>query len=376
MQYRTWDKIGEKVSLLGTGTMRLPLTDSGEIDEPTAIEMLRHSIDEGVNYVDTAWMYHDEKSEAVVGKALRDGYREKVFLADKMPVWYTKTEEEVRKLFEAQLERCETDHFDMYLLHSVDAPVWKRALKVKALDFLEEMKAAGKIKYLGFSYHGEPDFFREVVDAHDWDFCQIQLNYMDAEVQAGVKGLEYAGEKGLPVVIMEPLKGGKLTDNIPPEIAELWKNAPVQRTPAEWAFRWVADFPQVCTILSGMSAPKQLEENLRILDNAPPCSLSEEEHQLIKKAADLYNKLIKYSCTACRYCMPCPQKIDIPRVMEYYNEWFLYDENPKIKGAYHMWLPKGRQASDCIKCGKCEDVCPQKLPVIEVMEKAAVIFED
>ncbi len=234
--------------------------------------MLRHSIDEGVNYVDTAWMYHDEKSEAVVGKALRR-ISGKVFLADKMPVWYTKTEEEVRKLFEAQLERCETDHFDMYLLHSVDAPVWKR-VEGEGLDFLEEMKAAGKIKYLGFSYHGEPDFFREVVDAHDWDFCQIQLNYMDAEVQAGVKGLEYAGEKGLPVVIME-LKGGKLTDNIPPEIAELWKNAPVQRTPAEWAFRWVADFPQVCTILSGMSAPKQLEENLRILDNAPPCSLSE-----------------------------------------------------------------------------------------------------
>lgn len=376
MQYRTWKKIGEKVSLLGTGTMRLPLTESGEIDEPVAIEMIRHSIDKGVNYVDTAWMYHDEKSETLVGKALRDGYRKKVFLADKMPVWYTKTPEKMRELFLTQLERCETDYFDMYLLHSVDVPVWKRALKLGAPDFLEEMKTAGKIRYLGFSFHGEEDFFREVVDSHNWDFCQIQLNYMDAKIQAGVNGLKYAEKKGLPVVIMEPLKGGKLTDNIPPTIQKLWDEAPIQRTPAEWAFRWVADFPQVSTILSGMSSMEQLEENLRILGDAKPDTLTDEEHVIIKKAADLYNELIQYSCTACKYCMPCPQKIDIPRVMEYYNEWYLYDGNPKTKSAYYTWLSKGRRASDCIKCGACENVCPQKLPVTEVMEKAATIFED
>lgn len=376
MQYRTWNKIGRDISLLGTGTMRLPLTDSGEIDEDVAVQMIRRSIDRGVNYVDTAWMYHDGKSEVVVGKALRDGYRQKVFLADKLPVWYARTTKGLVDIFETQLERCETDHFDMYLLHSVDAPVWKRALKLGALDFLEEMKSAGKIKYLGFSFHGEEEFFPEVVDAHDWDFCQIQLNYMDAAVQAGVKGLRYAGKKGLPVVIMEPLKGGKLTDNIPPVIAELWDSAPIRRTPAEWAFRWVADFPQVSTILSGMSAPQQLEENLRILDAAKPCTLTGQEHALIERVADLYNELIRYSCTACKYCMPCPEKINIPAVMEYYNEWFLYDRNPKTKEAYFMWLPEGRRASDCVSCGACEDVCPQKLPVTEVMKKAAAVFED
>lgn len=375
MQYRTWNKIGKEVSLLGTGTMRLPLTEAGEIHEAAAIEMIRHSIDQGVNYVDTAWMYHDGKSEVVVGKALRDGYREKVFLADKLPVWYTKTEEEMEDLFETQLQRCETDHFDMYLLHSVDQPVWKRAMKLNALEFLEKKRAEGKITYLGFSFHGEEDFFPQVVDAHDWDFCQIQLNYMDANIQAGVSGLKYAGEKGLPVVIMEPLKGGKLTDNIPPVIRELWDSAPVCRTPAEWAFRWVADFPEVSTILSGMSSAGQLKENLRILDDARPNTLTGEEHSLIQRAADLYNELIRYSCTACKYCMPCPQKIDIPRVMEYYNEWFLYDQNPKTREAYYMWLPKGRRASDCVACKACEEVCPQQLPIIEAMKKSADIFE-
>lgn len=375
MQYRRWDKIGKDVSLLGTGTMRLPVTRSGEIDEAAAIKMIRRSIDEGVNYVDTAWMYHDGKSEVLVGKALRDGYREKVFLADKMPVWYTKTEEEMEDLFETQLKRCETDHFDMYLLHSVDASVWKRAQKLGALDFLEKKRAAGKITYLGFSFHGEESLFPEVVDAHPWDFCQIQLNYMDANIQAGVAGLEYAGKKGLPIVIMEPLKGGKLTDNVPPVIQEVWDAAPVKRTPAEWAFRWVADFPQVATILSGMSSEDQLTENLRILGDAQPSSLAEEEHATIQKAADLYNELIKYSCTACKYCLPCPQKIQIPSVMEYYNEWYLYDENPKTREAYHMWLPKGRRASDCVDCKACEAVCPQKLPISDVMKKAAAVFE-
>lgn len=197
---------------------------------------------------------------------------------------------------------------------------------------------------------------------------------MDAHIQAGVTGLKYAGEKDLPMVIMEPPKGGKLTDNIPPVIRKLWASAPTYKTPAEWAFRWVADFPEVSTILSGMNSTQQLEDNLRILDDARPDTLTDEEHSLIQRAADLYNELIRYSCTACKYCMPCPQKIDIPRVMEYYNEWFLYDQNPKTREAYYMWLPKGKRASDCVDCKACEEVCPQKLPISDAMKKSAKIF--
>jgi len=375
MLYRKFNKTGQDVSLLGMGTMRLPLNEDGSVDSPTAIEMIRHSIDQGINYVDTAYMYHNGDSERVVGEALKDGYREKVLLADKMPVWLAKDEEKMKEIFETQFERLDVDCIDMYLVHNITAPVWKRAQKFNLLDFLKEQQAAGRIKHIGFSFHDELSLFKEVVDAFDWDFCQIQLNYMDKEFQAGVEGLQYAGSKGIPVVIMEPLKGGKLVDAIPRTVKELWDNAPIQRTPAEWGFRWVANHPEVMCILSGMSAPEQLEENLRIFNEAEANSLTDEELSIIDAASDEYNKLIQYSCTACKYCMPCPQKINIPMGINYYNEWFLYEGNPKLKADYPTWMVKGRQAGDCIGCKACEGHCPQHLPIAEIMKKTAEIYE-
>lgn len=375
MQYRTFDKTGQKVSLLGMGTMRLPVTEDGQVDREAAISMIRHSIDEGINYVDTAYMYHDGESEKIVGQALKDGYREKVLLADKMPVWLAKDEEAMRSIFDEQFARLEVDVIDMYLVHNVTVPVWKRAQKFHLMDFLEEKRAEGKIRHIGFSFHDQLSLFKEVIDSYPWDFCQIQLNYMDKEFQAGEEGLHYAAEKGIPVIIMEPLKGGKLTDTLPPSVKALWKQAEIQRTPAEWALRWVANHSEILTILSGMSAPEQLEENLRILSQAKPNSLTEKELSIIDQVSFEYNRLIRYSCTSCKYCMPCPKKIDIPTAIRFYNEWFLYEGNPKIKADYPNWLVKDRQPGDCIACKACEDHCPQHLPISEIMKKTAEIFE-
>lgn len=376
MKYRSF-KTGDKISLLGFGTMRLPVIDGNmaNINEAAAIKMIRSAIDKGINYIDTAYMYHNGNSEVVVGKALKDGYREKVFLADKMPVWYAKSEEDVESLFEEQLKRLDVDCIDMYLVHNITAPIWKRALKLNTLNFLEKKRAEGKIKYIGFSFHDNLDLFKDVIDSYPWDLCQIQLNYMDSEFQAGVEGLKYAASKNIPVIIMEPLKGGRLTDILPKSIKEYWNSAPVKRTPAEWALRWVADFPEVLTILSGMSSMNQLDENIKTLGAAEANSLTELEHKIIKNVADEYNNLIQHSCTECRYCIPCPVKIEIPTAIKFYNEWFLYDGNDKVKEDYLMWLASDRRASACISCKACEEKCPQHLPISEIMIKAKNIFE-
>lgn len=377
MKYRMMSKTGEKVSLLGFGTMRLPVIDGdmAKINEEEAIRMIRSSIDKGVNYVDTAYMYHDGFSETVTGKALKDGYREKVLLADKLPLWMAKTADDMERIFQNQLKRLDVDSIDMYLVHNINQSVWKRVKNYNTMEFLEKKKQEGKIKYIGFSFHDEYELFEEVVKAYPWDFCQIQLNYMDIELQAGLKGLKLAGSLGIPVIIMEPLKGGKLTDVLPQSIRDFWAQAEIQRTPAEWALRWVADFPEVLTILSGMSTMEQVEENLRILNESEPGSLTDAEQALVQNVAEEYNKLIRYSCTACRYCMPCPAKINIPDVIERYNDWFVYEGNDKIMQDFKMWVPAAGKPSVCVDCKACEEHCPQHLPVSEIMKKAKAVFE-
>ncbi len=377
MKYRTIGKMGERISQLGFGAMRLPVIngDNNNIDEAEAVRMIRAAIDRGVNYVDTAYVYHNGLSEVTVGKALKDGYREKVFIADKLPIWLAKNEEDIDKLFTTQLERLGVDCIDMYLIHSLNAGSWKHTEKLNTLTHLEKKKAEGKIKYIGFSFHDEFDVFKEILESYSWDFCQIQLNYMDADFQAGVKGLKLAASRGIPVVIMEPLKGGKLTDVLPQSIKDYWSEAPVQRTPTEWALRWVADFPEVLTILSGMTAMEQVVENIRILSDAEPNSLTEKEHEIIKNVADEYNKLIPYSCTACRYCMPCPVNINIPNIIERYNDYHVYEGNEKIKLDFNLWVPVKGRPSVCKACRACEKHCPQHLPVSEIMEKAKTLFE-
>ena len=373
MQYRIFNKTGEQVSLMGLGTMRLPTNDDGTINENEAIKMIRHTIDNGINYVDTAYMYHDGKSEVVVGKALKDGYREKVFLADKMPVWYAKEEADLQKIFDKQLERLDVDCIDMYLLHNVTAPIWKIAGKLNALDFMEKKRAEGKIKHIGFSFHDNISLFKEVIDSFNWDFCQIQLNYMDAEWQAGVEGLKYAASKGISVVIMEPLKGGRLTDAFPENVEKLFNSLDVKRTPAERALRWLANFPEIMTILSGASNMTQATENIKTLSEAQPNSLSQDELAVIKQVADTYNELIQYDCTSCNYCMPCPQRLNIPLAMNIYNQWFLFAQSRKTKADFHMFFPKG--VSSCTDCKACEEKCPQHLNISEMMKKAAELFK-
>ena len=374
MQYRTFKKLDREVSLLGMGAMRLPETEDGQINEPEAIDIIRSAIDSGINYVDTAFGYHNGKSEGLVGKALRDGYREKVLLADKMPIWLAKDEEHMKEMFQTQLERLDTDYIDMYLVHSVNKPNWKRIKKLNLMPFLEEMKAAGKIKHIGFSFHDSYELFEEVLDSYPWEFCQIQLNYMDKDIQAGVKGLKLAAEKGLSVIIMEPLKGGKLTTGIPPTVQELWNNAPVKRTPAEWGFKWLANMPEVTLILSGMSSREQLQQNIATVSAADLNVLSDEERELIDKVSDEYNRLIKYSCTGCEYCLPCPQKLKIPDLIDTLNEWNIYGQNPATKMEYIEWVPEGRHASDCISCKACEKKCPQGLPIAQIMKETSEIF--
>ena len=372
MQYRTFNKTGEKVSLMGFGTMRLPETKDGKINEKEAIEMIRHAIDNGVNYVDTAYMYHGGESEVLVGKALKDGYREKVFLADKMPVWYAKEEADLQKIFDTQMQRLDMDMIDMYLVHNVGIPTWKYAKKLNTLDFIEKKKAEGKIKHIGFSFHDDVSLFKEVIDSYPWDFCQIQLNYMDAEWQAGVEGLKYAAAKGVPVIIMEPLKGGRLTDAFPDNVKKFFDTLDIKRTPADWALRWLADFPEVLTILNGVNNMAQTKENLQILSDAKASGLSEKEREAIKKVADTYNELVQYACTTCRYCLPCPERINIPHVLNLYNEWFIFAKSPKTRADFHMFFPKGTSA--CTKCGTCAEKCPQRFPIPEIMEKTAEVF--
>jgi predicted aldo/keto reductase-like oxidoreductase len=372
MQYRTFNKIDIKTSLLGMGAMRFPLNEDGSVNESEAIKIVRTAIDSGINYVDTAYGYHGGASEVIVGKALQDGYREKVILADKMPAWLAKDEDEMKQIFYTQLERLGVDYIDMYLVHNVNRGIWKRCQKFNVMDFLTEMKAQGKIKHIGFSFHDSLDFFEEMLDAYPWEFCQIQLNYMDINHQAGVKGLKLAAEKGLGVIIMEPLKGGRLTDKIPPAIQEIWNEAETKRSPAEWAFKWLAAKPEVTLMLSGMSSMEQLEANLEIFAKEDVAILTEQESALVEKVSDKYNQLIPYSCTGCEYCLPCPQKLDIPKILSYFNDWNVYEQNPSTKNEYSTWLVK--HASDCIGCGACEENCPQSLPIAEAMKAASEAF--
>ena len=378
MQRRKFGKFDFEVSLLGFGCMRLPTvaepapdSEVGDIDQEKAISMLRYAIDQGVNYIDTAYNYHGGKSEVLVGKALADGYREKAYLATKLPVWHVNCEEDGDRLLNEQLEKLATDWIDMYLLHALNKGSWNdKVLKYNLLSFLDRAKADGRIKYAGFSFHDDLDTFKEIVDAYDWDFCQIQLNYMDQNYQAGTEGLKYAAEKGLAVVIMEPLRGGRLVKNIPDEIQAVWDQAPIKRTPAEWAFRWLTNFPEVTVILSGMGKMEEVQENIKTMTDAAPNSLTETELELINRAQQIYNERTRVKCTDCRYCLPWAQGVDIPRVFSILNHASVYNVMDEGKWQYKALLDKGTDASQCVQCGSCESLCPQNLEIIKYLEEA------
>lgn len=374
MQKRIIGKTKEEVSLLGFGCMRLPTLTGGEIDEERAISMIRYAIDAGVNYLDTAYNYHGGKSEALVGRAVKDGYREKVHIATKMPVWLLESPEDCERLFREQLERLDIEQVDFYLLHSLNRDSWHKAVQNEALEFLEQAQSEGLIKYVGFSFHDELPVFREIVDSYPWDFCQIQFNYMDENYQAGLAGLKYAASKGLGVIIMEPLRGGRLVRNLPAEIEELFENAPIKRTPAEWALRWVADHPEVSLILSGMHRQEEVEENIRIMQDAQANSLTKEELGIIKQAKEIYLNRVQVLCTDCKYCQPCPQGVDIPRVFTMYNDASIYNNFDGSRWLYDNLIKNEHDAGRCVACEQCETLCPQHLEIIKFLDIAHKAF--
>jgi uncharacterized protein len=369
MLYRKVDKTGDELSVLGYGAMRLP-TKNGRTDEKRAIKQIRYAIDNGVNYIDTAIAY---MNEPLVGKALMDGYREKVKIATKMPPWSVNNPQDLDNIFKVQLQNFNTDHIDYYLLHGLNRSNWKKMQELNALDFLDRLKSEGKIINAGFSFHGEREIFKEIVDAYDWDFCMIQYNYLDEENQAGTEGLKYAAGKGLGIIVMEPFRGGNLTRDIPPEVDLIWNQADIKRSPAEWALRWVLNHPEVSCVLSGMNEEEHIKENLRIADESYPNSLTTDELELIAKVGDKYRELMKTGCTGCRYCMPCPVGVDIARCFEIYDTSQIFSESKlqtQIMYALGLGIIGGKSgyASNCIQCGKCEKHCPQELPIIELLD--------
>ena len=363
---------------LGFGIMRLPQNEEGKVDEQEGIDLIRYAIDHGIQYIDTGYTYHGGTSETIIGKALKDGYREKVILADKMPIWFVESEEDLEKYFTEQMQRLDVDCIDRYLIHNVITANWKITQKYNAFPFLKKKQEEGLIKEIGFSFHGDYDLFREVIEAHPWDFCQIQLNYVDKDTQATLKGLEYANQKGLDVVVMEPLKGGRLTGKIPSAVQEIWDRAvacgvaPAERTPAEWGLKWVASQKGVSYILSGMNTYEQLDENIALFSRGDFAEMSEEENAIVEEAGKVYNSLIKYGCTDCEYCLPCPKEIRIPKIIDFLNAWFAYDRNPSTKEEYLSWLRAF--GSDCVGCKACEAKCPQGLPIASIMEEAVEEF--
>ncbi|WP_342303732.1 aldo/keto reductase [Methanolobus sp. ZRKC5] len=382
MLYRKMPKSGDELSILGFGAMRLPVREDGSIDEEKAMQMVRHSIDNGVNYVDTAWPYHMGASEPFLALALADGYREKVKLATKQPQWMVKKAEDMDKFLNAQLEKLNTDHIDYYLIHSLVGSSWENIRDLGVIEFLDRAKADGRIINAGFSYHGDPEDFAPIVDSYDWDFCQIQYNFLDENVQAGTEGLEYAASKGLGVVVMEPMRGGNLADPIPAEAMDIWNEADIKRSPVEWALRWVWNHPEVTVVLSGMTEPSHVEENLKVAEEGLVNSLTEKELELVNRVAEKYSELMKINCTGCRYCMPCPEGVDIPTCFEMYNNLHMFgDENGMLKMMYAAKLGdilRGAEtnfASQCVQCGKCLDACPQQIPIPYMLEKVAEEFE-
>ncbi len=379
MQYRSFGRLDWKVSALGFGCMRFPTTDgdrmSPNIAEAEAVGMVRHAIDNGVNYLDTAYPYHGGQSEIVVGRALLGGYREKVRLATKLPIWMVEGPTDFDRLLNEQLKKLQTDHIDFYLLHALSHERWQDVvLKHKLLDCAEAALADGRIRHLGFSFHDVYESFPEIVNGTDlWSFCQIQYNYMDTENQAGTRGLKLAADKGLAVVVMEPLMGGRLADP-PKDVAESMRSFPVRRFPVEWALDWLWDQPEVSVVLSGMSDMAQVEENLRLADQSRVGYFGAADHALIADAKKKYEARTAIPCTKCSYCMPCPNGVYIPANFDFFNYAHLFDDVAGGRFRYQVFLTEQQRSGNCIACGVCEELCPQKIAISDQMAKVTALL--
>lgn len=370
MQYRK-DKKGNQLSILGYGCMRFTKNGSS-IDLEKAEQELMYGISHGINYLDTAYVYPG--NEEAVGKILAKNHcREEINLATKLPHYLIKTRAGAEKKFQEELQRLQTDYIDYYLMHMLnDCRTWEKLVQIGIQDWIEEKKKSGVIRNIGFSYHGNSENFRALLDAYDWDFCQIQYNYLDEHAQAGREGLEYAGEKGIPVIIMEPLRGGRLVNHLPQGAREYIAKSDMFHTPAELALRWLWDQPQVTCVLSGMNSIDMVKENIRIAETAEPNQFREQEQALIAQVREEIQKKMKVPCTGCGYCMPCPQHVDIPMAFHCYN--LRYAEG-KHSGMWEYVQSTAMRrdttsASQCIGCGKCERHCPQGIQIREKLKEA------
>lgn len=368
MERRTFEKIGEAPSLLGFGCMRFPLTADGKIDEKEAEKMLDTAIEAGVTYIDTAYPYHNGDSEPFVGRVLKKYNRKDFYLATKLPIWKLEKKEDTAQIFEEQLKRLDVDYVDFYLLHALDKAKWQQVKDMEILPYLEEMKKQGKIRFLGFSFHDDYEVFEEILTSHNWDFCQIQYNYVDTEIQAGDRGYALTEKLRVPLVIMEPIKGGSLAE-LPEEVAAPFKEARPDASLSSWALRWIASKPNVHVVLSGMSTLEQVEDNLATFRNFEP--LSDEEQELVKGVAKAIKSRTKNGCTGCAYCMPCPHGVNIPRNFRIWNDYSMYGNKLATRNAYYVNLPEAERADKCKGCGKCEQVCPQSLSIRENLKQAA-----
>ena len=374
MQYRK-DKKGNDISLLGYGCLRFTKKGTG-IDLEKAEKEILEAIQSGVNYFDTAYVYGG--SEAALGEILeRNHCRDKVNIATKLPHYLIKSVEGAEKLFQEELRRLRTDHVEYYLMHMLsDIATWNHLVRLGIKDWIQEKLESGQIRNIGFSFHGSTPMFKQLVDAYDWDFCQIQYNYIDEFSQAGVEGLHYAYEKGIPVIIMEPLRGGRLVDLLPKSAKEIFANDPKGRTPAEMAFKWLYDQPEVTCVLSGMNDMDMVRQNVETASEAFAGCLTDDDRKLIRCVKDEINRTVKVGCTGCGYCMPCPKGVDIPGTFRCYNA--IYSEGKKsAKKDYRFFAMKKHPtgASECIRCGKCETHCPQKIPIREELKHAAAELE-
>ena len=366
MEKRRMEKIGLETSLLGFGCMRFPVTAEGNIDESEAEKMIDKAIAAGVNYIDTAYPYHNGDSEPFVGRVLKKYDRSSFYLATKMPPWAVESLEDAKKVFANQLERLQTDYIDFYLLHAMNKTAWKKMKDLGVVEYCEELKQEGKIKNFGFSFHDDYETFEEILTYRNWDFCQIQLNYMDMDQQAGKKGYDLTEKLGIPLVIMEPIRGGslaKFSDDINAKFAAMDPNASI----ASFALRFVGSMPNVKVILSGMSSMEQVEDNLATFSKFKP--FTEEEYAGIEDVVSTLRSRVQNGCTGCRYCMPCPAGVDIPANFSAWNNLHIYQRYDVVSWAWENDIGEQHQAKNCIECGKCEKVCPQHISIREDLKK-------
>ena len=372
MKYRQFGKLDWKGSILGFGVMRLPLIDGdpSHVNEEEAINMIHYAIDNGVNYIDTGYFYHNGESERVVGRALKNGYKEKVKVATKMPLVIVYSATDFDRIFDEQLRRMDMPKIDFYLLHGLSANSWHRLRDLGIINWAEKKIVQGYFDYFAFSFHDEYAAFKEIVDSYDnWVFAQVLYNYMDVNLQAGIRGIKYANSKNLGVVVMEPIRGGVLTKKPPESVAKVWESAPRQMSLAEWALQWIWNQPEISVVLSGMSNMKQVQENIASAERSDVGKFNQAEMTLINGVREAYKNLYPIPCSGCRYCMPCPNGVAIPSIFEIYNDGVIYDIPNKGSTRYRDTMLDDHRGDLCIRCNKCVEVCPQKIDIPEWLEK-------